>query len=420
VKSLLEDLRDARRRSLALIEDLSEQRMREVPCLEIVNLPLWEYGHVAWFQEKWLLRRGGELPSVRPEADALYDSARIPHRARWSLPLPSLAETLDYLQRVLDEVGAREASLDPYFVRLATFHEDMHGEAVLYTRQTLRWPRPRAFGGPCIESAGPCPGDAEFRGGVFRLGAEPGADPFVFDNEKWAHPVIVEPFRLARAPVTQGEFAEFVDAGGYVRAEFWSEEGRAWRARVAAERPFHWERGADGRWWRWAFDRLVPVEEHRPMIHVSWHEAEAWCRWRGRRLPTEAEREFAASAGAAGLRRRFPWGDDPPTPSRAHLDGRLTECVDVGACAEGDGPGGCRQLVGNVWEWTASAFKPFPGFVPDPYKEYSAPWFGTHKVLRGGCFATRSRLLRNTWRNFFTPDRRDIFAGFRTAALPRP
>jgi len=410
----VETLRDARRRSLALLEDLPEPLLRSVPCLPIVNPPLWEYGHLAWFQEKWCLRRGGE-PSIRPDADALYDSAKVPHRARWSLPLPPLDETLRYLQEVLDRVCERPERAGDYFLRLAAFHEDMHGEAFLYTRQTLRWPRPRAFGGPERMVAGPCPGDASVPGGIFRLGAAK-EEPFVFDNEKWSHPVLVAPFRLALAPVTQGEFAAFVEAGGYLHAGFWSEEGRRWRDAAGAERPLHWERGADGRFWRWAFDRLVPLEEHRPVLHVNAYEAEAFCRFAGRRLPTEAEWEFAASVDASGEKRRFPWGAAEPDGATAHLDARRTDCADVGAYPLGDGPWGCRQMIGNVWEWTASVFRPYPGFVADPYKEYSEPWFGTHRVLRGGCFATRGRLLRNTWRNFFTPDRRDIFAGFRTAA----
>jgi iron(II)-dependent oxidoreductase len=158
------------------------------------------------------------------------------------------------------------------------------------------------------------------------------------------------------------------------------------------------------------------------MVHVNAYEAEAWCRWAGRRLPTEAEWEAAAAgepAGHGGLadaKRRFPWGDDPPTPERANLDGFAMGAADVDAHPAGDSAFGCRQMVGNVWEWTADAFGPYPGFVVDPYAEYSRPWFGNHRVLRGGCWVTRARLLRNTWRNFYTPDRRDVWAGFRTCS----
>ena len=168
-------------------------------------------------------------------------------------------------------------------------------------------------------------------------------------------------------------------------------------------------------WLRRAFDRWAPLEPNRAMLHVNWFEADAYCRWRGRRLPTEAEWEFAAG----GLEKtRFPWGEEPPTPARANLDWRGGGAVDADAWPEGDSSAGCRQLIGNVWEWTATVFGPYPGFVADPYKEYSQPWFGDHMVLRGGCWATRSRLIRNTWRNFYKPDRRDVWAGFRTCALP--
>jgi iron(II)-dependent oxidoreductase len=160
------------------------------------------------------------------------------------------------------------------------------------------------------------------------------------------------------------------------------------------------------------------------MLHVNWYEAEAYCRWARRRLPTEVEWEVAAagepdgSGGRlSGRKRRFPWGDAPPSPDRANLDGHTVGCLHVAALPAGESAFGCRQMLGNVWEWTSSDLLPYPGFVADPYKEYSEPWFGTHKVLRGGCWTTRSRLLRNTYRNFYRPDRRDVWAGFRTCAL---
>jgi len=194
-------------------------------------------------------------------------------------------------------------------------------------------------------------------------------------------------------------------------------DGWGWRERVAATQPLYWRRG-EGGWLRRDFDQWLPLEAYRPVIHVNWYEADAYCRWAGRRLPTEAECEAAASLPAEGGRkRRLPWGKDEPTPDRANLDARALGCVEVAAHAAGDSACGCRQMIGNVWEWTADDFLPYPGFEPDPYKEYSALWFGDHKVLRGGCWATRSRLLRNTWRNFYRPERRDIFAGFRTCAL---
>jgi gamma-glutamyl hercynylcysteine S-oxide synthase len=435
---LADAVRDARERTFELVADLTDEQMMG-PRLAIVNPLLWEIGHAAWFQEKWVLRHAGGQSPLRSDVDSLYDSAQVAHDTRWDLPLPSRAETLAYLRAVqegiLDRLREGEPSPDlVYFTLLAVFHEDMHTEAFTYTRQTLGYPPPRLSGMGAAsperetDAVGPLPGDVWVPGGTFMLGATPDL-PFVFDNEKWAHPVAVAPFAIARAPVTQEEFAAFVEAGGYARREFWTEEGWQWREAAGAEHPVYWRRGdacvaptASG-WLRREFDRWVPLEPHRPVLHVNWYEADAYCRWAGRRLPTEAEWEMAASAepsaGGASIsdrKRRFPWGDVTPTPDRANLDWRGMGCVDVGAFPAGESAFGCRQMIGNVWEWTSDDFAPYPGFEVDPYREYSEPWFGTHKVLRGGCWTTRSRLLRNTWRNFYRPDRRDVWAGFRTCA----
>jgi iron(II)-dependent oxidoreductase len=413
-------LLDARNRTLALTLDLSAGQLR-VPLLAIINPPLWELGHVAWFQERWCLRHceGGKLlPSILPDADRFYDSSAVPHDSRWDLPLPGKEETLAYMEavlgRVLERMEGREgedANL-AYFAQLALYHEDMHGEAFWYTRQTLGYPSPPVAAERRPPGGGALPGDVAVPGGKFMLGAAVGGG-FVFDNEKWAHEVEIEPFSIARAPVTHAEFAAFVADGGYRRRELWSDAGWKWRGEAGAEAPAYWAKQG-GEWRVRRFAELVPLPLNAPVIHVNWFEAEAWCRWAGRRLPTEAEWELAA--GGAD-KRRHPWGEDEFTPERANLDGLSPGCADVAAFSAGDSPFGCRQMLGNVWEWTADAFLPYPGFTPDPYRDYSQPWFGSHKVLRGGCFATRARLVRNTWRNFYTPDRRDVFAGFRSCAI---
>ncbi len=412
---LIEWIEDSRRRTLALVNDLTGEQLRG-PRLAIVNPPLWEIGHLAWFHEKWVLRHLGGRPSLRADADALYDSAAVPHATRWDLPLPSWDETLAYLDAVrraiLDRLGGPLTAELAYFVLLGVFHEDMHGEAFAYTRQTLEYARPRLGGTPPNdEPGGPLPGDVLIPGGSFQLGATPD-EPFVFDNEKWAHEVKLQPFAIARAPVTQAEFAAFVEDNGYSRSDLWTSEGWTWREQAEARRPVYWRRESSG-WLRRDYDRWVPLEPHRPVLHVNWYEADAYCRWAGRRLPTEAEWERAAATTG---KRRFPWGDEPPSRPQANLGATRTGCLDVGSLPAGDSAEGCRQLIGNVWEWTADAFGPYPGFVPDPYKEYSQPWFGDHRVLRGGCWVTQPRLLRNTWRNFYTPDRRDVWCGFRTAS----
>jgi iron(II)-dependent oxidoreductase len=419
-------VRDARRMTLELIADLDEEQLLG-PRLDVVNPLRWEVGHVAWFQEKWALRHAAGEKPIRADADTLYDSAAIAHDTRWDLLLPSRRDTIAYMtavhDRILDRLAEREPTpQEAYFIALSVFHEDMHTEAFIYTRQTLGWSAPTLTGAvsepPPV--AGAWPGDARVPGGAFALGARMD-EPFVFDNEKWAHPVEVTPFLIAKAPVTQSEYAAFVDERGYARPEFWSPIGWQWRTRVGANAPVYWRRRST-QWERRDFDRWVALEPHRPMLHVSWHEAEAYCRWARRRLPTEVEWEAAAAGVPEGRhlaahKRRYPWGDTLPTPAPGQLEGRSLGCADVAAHAAGDSACGCRQMIGNVWEWTANDFLPYPGFVADPYKEYSEPWFGTHKVLRGGAWPTRGRLLRNTWRNFYRPERRDIWAGFRTCAL---
>ncbi|MFQ5851875.1 MAG: selenoneine synthase SenA [Candidatus Binatia bacterium] len=424
---------DARERTLELVADLADEQLT-VPKMEIVNPFRWELGHVAFFYDVFLLRVLGSDRFLLEGAENLYDSFKVDHDDRWDLALPSRKETLAYMrrvsERVVDQLDSHEPNAEETYLHLlSVLHEDMHGEAFTYMRQTLEYPEPqlgaaheRSIRTEKIEG-GPLLGDVEIPGATFQLGATPD-HPFVFDNEKWAHPVEVAPFRIARAPVTNAEFAEFVEDRGYLRRELWSHQAWVWRVKMGAERPVYWKRGDNG-WLRRHFDKLVPLEEHAPVIHVNWYEAEAYCNWASRRLPTEAEWEMAASAeptrdgkGITGPKRRYPWGDESFSPDRANLDSRFLGCVDVGAFPSGDSAFGCRQMIGNVWEWTASAFYPFPGYIVDsPYKEYSAPWFGYRKVLKGGAWATRSRLACNTYRNFFPPYRRDIFAGFRTCAI---
>ncbi|NKB72683.1 MAG: ergothioneine biosynthesis protein EgtB [Candidatus Latescibacteria bacterium] len=415
---------DARQCTFELIADLGDHQLMG-PQLSIVNPGLWEIGHLAWFQSFWALRQAAGQAPVWPDEDALYDSIAIAHDIRWDLPLPPRDQTLAYLRQVRDRVLARlqrdtVSDEQIYHALYATLHEDMHTEALTYTRQTLGWPAPKlSLPLQTPPAGGPLEGDVEIPGGTFLLGSTPDA-AFVFDNEKWAHPVDIAPFAMARAAVTQAQYAAFVDDGGYTNRALWDAEGWQWRQHNDAQHPMHWRRH-DGGWERRHFDQWNLLEAHLPVIHVNWHEAQAYCRWAGRRLPSEAEWELAASAtpstdgrGFTTVKRHFPWGDTPPTPQRANLDWRHMGCVEVGALPEGDSPFGCRQMIGNLWEWTATPFGPFPGFVADPYKEYSEPWFDGRRVMRGGCWTTRSRLIRTNYRNFQTPDRRDVWAGFRT------
>lgn len=418
---LAAELRASRAHLTRITADLDGPQLLG-PKLLIVNPPLWELGHVAWFQEYWCLRRKSQnqfADSMIPGADSLYDSAKVAHDTRWHLPLPDLKATRSYQAEVLERVIQRlerepENRELAYFVQLANYHEDMHAEAFHYTRQTLGYSNPLKNNESATAPRHRTTEDVTLPGGTFSLGAFPGGG-FVFDNEKWAHEVKLRPFRIARAPVTNAQFAEFVESRGYSHREWWSDDGWQWRTREGLKAPKYWVK-RDGAWAQRKFDRLAGLRPDEPVIHVSWHEVDAYCRFANRRLPTEAEWEYAASRDPRSRqKRRYPWGDAMPTRELANLEG--VGVVGVEEYPAGDSPSGCRQMMGNVWEWTATTFNPYPGFVIDPYQEYSQPWFGTHRVLRGGSFATTRRLIRNTWRNFYTPDRYDIFAGFRTCAL---
>ena len=415
---------DAHRRSLALTTGLDADQLMG-PRLPIVNPLRWEIGHVAWFYENFILRDLYGYEPILPQGDELYDSATVHQDTRWDLPLLGMAETIRYAEtvktRCLERLDPGFASeRDSFMYQFATFHEDMHTEAYIYSRQTLGYPAPRIGRDrpPEASGSGSYPGDARVPGGTFRFGAEKEA-PFLFDNEKWAHPVRVRPFSIAKAPVSHAEFAAFVDAGGYRRRELWSEAGWDWRMEAGATHPVYWIPGQGHGFQVRRFDLIEPLPLNEPVIHVNWFEANAWCAWAGRRLPTEVEWEAAALGEPEGdslapTKRTYPWGEAPPDPRRANLDGWSLSCIDVGALPAGDSAFGCRQMLGNVWEWTADTFRPFPGFLPDAYRDYSEAGFHQTKVLRGGAWATRSRMLTGRYRNFFNPDRRDVMAGFRT------
>lgn len=413
---------DSAERALQLVADLDDEQMVG-PLLPTVNPLIWEIGHLAWFQEKFVLRSACGHEPVLAFTDALYDSGAIPHDTRWRLALPTRKETVDYVRTVAEQVAEQVLRPDAtdvvrHFARYTVHHYDTHGEALTYTRQSLGYPPPELPGltdaePPEGRSAGALPGDVEIAGGRFLLGARM-SDPFVYDNEKWAHEVEVAPFAIARAPVTQAEYAAFVDAGGYAEPRWWL-DGGAWLAATGATHPIYW-RDAAGSWQRRHFDRWVDLEPDLPMSHVSWWEADAYSRWAGRRLPTEAEWEFAATGGSRS-RPLYPWGDEEPSASTAATDWRSMGPVDVGACRAGESPTGCRQMIGNVWEWTASDFTAYPNFERDSYFENSEQFFGSRKVLRGGAWATRGRYVRSIMRNYFTPDRRDVLGGFRTCAV---
>jgi iron(II)-dependent oxidoreductase len=386
--ALTQALQDSRQDTLASFAAISaalQAQGLQVPQRPTLNPPLWELGHIGWFQEWWLVRnperqRGARADPDAPRpaplragADALYDSSRVPHASRWALPLPDAAATQSDLARQLDttlELLARTEDHDDalYFFRLALLHEDMHHEAAVYMAQALGLDLPDPRWAPRT-----APGERSqlhFTAGDVDAGCSgPG---FAFDNELQAQRLALPACSIDDRVVRWREFLPFIDSGGYADPRCWTEAGARWRA-SAGDAPAVLRRSADG-WLRRIGSRWLPVDGDEPACHLSFFEAEAWCNWAGRRLPTEFEWERAAIEQPA----HFRWG-----------------CV---------------------WEWTASAFAPYPGFTPHPYRDYSAPWFDGRPVLRGASWATQARVHHPRYRNYFTPERSDIVAGFRSCA----
>ena len=370
---LIDKLAQARGRLRALIDCLPADAWLG-PRAEHLNPPLWEYGHIVWFQERWCLRArpdGSCAPSMLATADALYDSSAVPHDSRWGLPLLTPAAVDDYAARVAAAVTARlhaDGSPDlAYFAELCLYHELMHVEAWWMAFQNLGYAPPPA---PERQGAPGQPARLAFADGMVELGSGTEAG-FIFDNEKWRHPVPVPAFDIDAQPVSEAAFAEFVDAGGYQRRAAWSAAGWAWRMAREASHPLYWRKANDA-WQVRRFARWTPLDPAAPMLHVNLYEAEACAAWQGRRLPSAAQWLRAVA------RPEFAWG--------------------------------------RSWEWMREPFAPYPGFSADPYRDYSQPWFHTHQELRGGGPVTDPKLKRPGFRNFYLPHRRDPFAGFRTAS----
>lgn len=394
---------------------------------------VWDLAHVANQEELWLLRAVGGREPMHPEIDPLYDAFEHPRAQRPSLPLLAPAQArryghevrgrvLDLIERArLPEGGfGGDLSGAGFAFGMVAQHEVQHDETMLATHQ-LR-------SGPAVLSAPPpppapadvaaLPAEVHVPGGPFTMGTS--AEPWALDNERPAHAVDVPGFWLDTTPVTSAAYARFIADGGYDDPRLWTADGWAHRQRAGLTAPLSWR--WEGSWVRTRFGVTEPVEPDEPVVHVCWYEADAYARWAGRRLPTEAEWEKAARWDpAAGRSRRYPWGDDAWTPRRANLGQRHLRPAPAGSYPDGAAPCGARQLVGDVWEWTSSDFLPYPGFTAWPYKEYSEVFFGPeYKVLRGGAFGVSPVACRGTFRNWDYPVRRQIFAGFRTARSGPP
>ncbi len=415
----IDALTEARARTLALVDGISEEDLERVHSTLMSPL-VWDLGHIAAFEDLWLVHRLGGRPLLRDDLADVYDAFETPRAGRGELPFlrpdaarAYLAEVRVRTLSVLEERGVVDGMLAELVIR----HEQQHNETMLQTMQLAHIdgfgsvaPRPAPIariptltGLELIEvEPGPC-----------SIGAP--ATGFAYDNERPLHRTDVRAYLIGRTPITNATYLTFVEGGGYERREWWSDEGWAWKEEYDITRPLAWT--ADLRS-EWRLGQLEPLHTHHPVVHVSWFEADAFARAHDARLPTEFEWEKAATWDQeAGAARPFPWGEGPTAPGRhANLDHLSLGTIPAGALHESASPCGALGMIGDVWEWTASYFDAYPGFTPHPYKEYSQVFFGTdYRVLRGGSWATRARVATPTFRNWDHPQRRQIFSGIRIA-----
>ena len=426
LRPIAELLAEARARTMLLVAPLSDEDLhtQHDPLMSPI---LWDLGHIAHFEELWLTRNlDGPIEFV--EMPGMYNPFEYPRRMRGALPLPALEQCRTIMDEIRGRVLARLEATDlddaypllrgGYVYRMVLQHEYQHNETILQTLQLKLgdpYSPPSRLDLPTAPAGGTVAGEmVRFPGGTVEIGTDDRSA--AYDNERPRHRVEVRPFSIDVNPVSNGEFLAFMTAGGYQRPEYWSEAGRRWLAESGARSPKYWFT-SEGRWMTRTMDRTGPVDPAHPVSHVCWYEAEAFARFTGKRLPTEIEWETAASWDpATGRKHLFPWGDEPATHRLANVDQLGFGTAPVGAYPRNVSPMGCRGMIGDVWEWTASDFGPWPGFEAFPYREYSEVFFGDeYKVLRGGSWATRPGAVRNTFRNWDYPIRRQIFSGFRCA-----
>jgi iron(II)-dependent oxidoreductase len=426
-----DELERVRVRSLGLTTDVLDVDELLTQHSRLMSPLVWDLAHVGNYEELWLLRAAAGLDPMRPEIDNIYDAFEHPRAERPTLPLLPPDEAQTYLrvvrEKVLDSLDhvrfdSTNPLLDNGFVYgMVVQHEHQHDETMLATHQLRRGSAVLTDlpPDPAPSDAARLPSEALVPAGEFAMGTSD--DYWAYDNERPQHDVFVPAFWIDTTPVTNRAYLSFVEAGGYNDERWWTTTGWDWRCESGKRTPAFWHRDG-GQWLRRRFGRVEPLPLDQPVQHVCAHEADAYARWAGRRLPSEAEWEKAASWDPVARRkRRYPWGDEDPTPRRANLGQRHHQPAPTGSYPEGASAYGARQLVGDVWEWTSSTLASYPGFRSFPYKEYSEVFFGPdYRVLRGGSWATDPAACRSTFRNWDYPIRRQIFAGFRCARDAAP
>jgi gamma-glutamyl hercynylcysteine S-oxide synthase len=412
---VVEALGEARERTLAMVASIGDDDLERVYSTLMSPL-VWDLGHIAAFEDLWLNHRYGGRPLLRDDLADVYDAFETPRAGRGTLPFLRTDEAKAYLDEVrartlevIDERGAGHVH------ELVIRHEQQHNETMLQAMELARLdPALHATDGDVNGVSGATGLELiHIPAGPCTIGAPP--DGFAYDNERPRHRTDVRGYLIGRSPITNGSYLTFVEGGGYERREWWSDEGWAWKEEYDITRPSGWTEGLEA---EWRLGRLEPLLPDRPVVHVSWFEADAFARAHDVRLPTETELEKAATWDQqTGTARRYPWGAGPPRPGvHANVDLAYPGTEPDSASQAGISPYGCEQMIGDVWEWTASDFGGYPGFEAFPYKEYSEVFFGSdYKVLKGGSWATRARVITPAFRNWDYPQRRQIFAGVRIA-----
>jgi gamma-glutamyl hercynylcysteine S-oxide synthase len=426
-EKVAEQLRRSRDRSVALTDAVDDDDLVRQHS-KLMSPLVWDLAHIGNQEELWLVRDVGGREPVRCDIDEIYDAFQHARSDRPQLPLLSPSESRVYVREVRDkvldvldrvELEGRPLVDNGFAFGMIAQHEQQHDETMLATHQLRVGPPVLHAPAPPAAVSPPKVKEVLVPGGLFTMGTS--IEPWALDNERPAHQVHVDPYFIDTAPVTNGEYAAFVDAGGYDDRRWWTDDGWEYRQHAGLRAPRFWERAGD-RWLRTRFGVVEPIPADEPVVHVSFHEAQAYAAWAGRRLPTEAEWEKAARFDPrTGRSLRFPWGDEEPTAEHANLAQRHLGPAPVGAYPAGVSPLGVHQLIGDVWEWTSTDFAGYPGFRAFPYREYSEVFFGPkYKVLRGGSFGTDPVACRATFRNWDYPIRRQIFAGFRCARDAAP
>ncbi|MFQ5889428.1 MAG: ergothioneine biosynthesis protein EgtB [Gemmatimonadota bacterium] len=444
-QAIRDGLAAVRSRTLQLIAPLSADALQRQHS-RLMSPIVWDLAHVAAFEELWLVRKLGS-GAAESALEETYDALKTPRSKRGGLALPAAEAVRQRLAMVRERALALLAEVDldsddPLFRdgfahELVRQHEAQHQETILQTILLMR-------GEPYVPAARrPLPGEGESArpgamvrvpAGEFLVGALPEA--FAYDNERPRQPLPVDAFEIGAFPVTNGEYLEFVAADGYGERSLWTDEGWAWKVAAAPVAPQYWcpageatcvltaaeaaelarDEGLEG-WRRVTSLGEEPVCASHPVIHVCAHEADAFARFSGARLPTEFEWEKAAAWDPdSGATHRYPWGETEPSDLHANLGQLGFGVVPIGLYPAGRSPVGCHQMLGDVWEWTSSPFKGYEGFRAFPYDEYSLVFFGDeYRVLRGASWGTAACVARNSFRNWDYPVRRQILAGFRLA-----